>query len=87
MELLIILLFLVFLSFREYLHYQELVRKDAMLKDLELKLVARTSDEYVKLKATENVVEEMDDDTVEQVYDLDGLGFSDLESLEKGART
>ena len=87
MELLIILLFLVFLSFREYLHYKELVRKDAMLKDLELKLVARTSDEYVKLKATENVVEEMDDDTVEQVYDLDELGFSDLETLEKGART
>jgi len=87
MELLIILLFLIFLSFREYLHYKELVRKDAMLKDLELKLVARTSDEYVKLKATETVVEEMDDDKVEQVYDLDGLGFSDLESLEKGART
>lgn len=87
MELLIILLFLIFLSFREYLHYKELVRKDAMLKDLELKLVARTSDEYVKLKATENVVEEMDDDKVEQVYDLDGLGYSDLETLEKGART
>lgn len=79
MEYLFSIFLITFFGFREWLHFREVERKDAMFKDLELKFASRTTSEYMRLKSTEAPVEEMDDVKEPEVYDLDEVSLNDLQ--------
>ena len=85
MELVIVTLLVGYLVFREYLHYKEVERKDEMLKDLETKFAAASTNDYLKMKVASDVPPENMSDNIEgnNTIPLDQVDYSDIDGETK----
>ena len=74
-------LLFAFLVYRDIAHRQDMRRKDEMLGDLELKLISKDTDEYLRAKTPKpDNMEPPADDThipVEEISDEDFYGAED----------